>query len=214
MTANNASRAYGAANPAFSATLSGFVGGQMLASSGVTGTAACASTANATTNAGVYGPETAQAITCAQGSLTATNYDFTPFTKGTLTINPAASTTRFGPVPAPRYPGPNFRVFGLNNSGGTITFSKVSGFCDLVDRKHGHVQSNRDRQLRCTGLTRRPRSITWQARHSRPLRFIRCSLQSTLVDQIGSRLPRLMGSSLQDLFPNPEAGFNGQRPRK
>ncbi len=61
VTANNASRAYGAANPAFSATLSGFVGGQMLASSGVTGTAACASTANATTNAGVYGPETAQA---------------------------------------------------------------------------------------------------------------------------------------------------------
>ena len=53
--------------------------------------ASCSSTATNSTNAGTYGPLTAEAITCGQGGLTAGNYDFTTFVKGTLTIDKATS---------------------------------------------------------------------------------------------------------------------------
>ena len=49
----------------------------------------------------------------------------------------ASSTTAFGPAPAAAYPGANFTVSASNNSGGTITYSKVSGPCTLVDATAG-----------------------------------------------------------------------------
>ena len=98
VTANDASRTYGAANPTFTATLSGFVNGQNLATSGVSGLAACTSAATPTSPAS---PPTV-AITCAIGTLAATNYDFTPFVDGALTITKAdavCTVSGYGPSP-------------------------------------------------------------------------------------------------------------------
>jgi len=83
VTADNQSRLYGDANPALTGQISGFVGGEVLGSSGVTGSAALSSTATATTPVG------SAPITAAAGTLAAGNYDFTSFTPGTLTIGKA-----------------------------------------------------------------------------------------------------------------------------
>ncbi|MGN6430374.1 MAG: MBG domain-containing protein [Gaiellaceae bacterium] len=80
VTADNKTRLFGAANPALTATLSGFVLGQTLATSGVTGKAAC------TTTAMTFSPGGPYPITCTQGTLDAANYSFGPFVPGTLTV--------------------------------------------------------------------------------------------------------------------------------
>ncbi|HEY1827631.1 MAG TPA: PKD domain-containing protein [Acidimicrobiales bacterium] len=85
VTAVNASRPYGGANP-LSATLSGFVGGQTLATSDVTGAADCTTTATATSDPGTY------PITCTVGTLASANYSFTTFVPGTLTVTKAPTT--------------------------------------------------------------------------------------------------------------------------
>src|SRR5439155_18638590 len=87
VTADDNSRGYGDANPAFTATLSGFKNSETLAASGVTGTASCTSTAGPTS--AVPGP---YAITCTQGTLAADNYDFTPFISGNLAVTKAHPT--------------------------------------------------------------------------------------------------------------------------
>jgi len=81
VTASNASRAFGAANPTFGDNITGFVDGQTLATSGVTGSPSLTTTANASSQQGTY------PITASAGTLSATNYDFT-FANGTLTVNP------------------------------------------------------------------------------------------------------------------------------
>ncbi|MBS0631903.1 MAG: hypothetical protein JSS11_08320 [Verrucomicrobia bacterium] len=86
VTADNKSRVYGAANPAFTATLTGFVNGETLGTSGVTGSAQLVTTATATTSVGTA------TITAAIGTLAASNYSFGPFVNGTLTITKAALT--------------------------------------------------------------------------------------------------------------------------
>ncbi len=85
VTANNASRPYGGANP-LSATLSGFVGGQTLATSDVTGSASCTTPANGTSAPGTY------PITCTVGSLASANYSFSTFVPGTLTVTQAPTS--------------------------------------------------------------------------------------------------------------------------
>jgi len=89
VTADAQTRAYGAANPTFTATLSGFQNGETLGTSGATGAASFSGTATTTTGTSAPGP---YPITPAQGTLAATNYDFTPFVDGTLTINKAILT--------------------------------------------------------------------------------------------------------------------------
>jgi hypothetical protein len=79
VTAKNASRAYGAANPTFTDAITGFVLGQGLGA--LSGTASLTTTATSTSPAGTY------PIVAAQGTLAAANYTFT-FVNGTLTINP------------------------------------------------------------------------------------------------------------------------------
>ena len=86
VTANNASKTYGDANPTLSATVSGFVNNETLATSGVTGSGSATTTATATTGAG------SATISAATGNLAASNYDFTSFVDGTLTINKANAT--------------------------------------------------------------------------------------------------------------------------
>jgi hypothetical protein len=83
VTANNASKTYGDANPSLSTTVSGFVNGEILATSGVAGTGVATTTATTTTAVGTA------VITAGVGSLTASNYDFSHLVDGSLTIQAA-----------------------------------------------------------------------------------------------------------------------------
>ncbi len=77
VTADNASRLFGAANPPLTATITGFVNGDT--SAVVSGSPSCTTTAQRWSPAGTY------PVTCAQGSLSAANYTST-FKPGTLTV--------------------------------------------------------------------------------------------------------------------------------
>jgi hypothetical protein len=83
ITASNASRAYGSANPTFTYTPTGFVNGEN--ASVLSGSPSISSTATPASPIGNY------PITITQGSLSATNYTFT-FVNGTLTVQRAALT--------------------------------------------------------------------------------------------------------------------------
>ncbi|MFM7839457.1 MAG: MBG domain-containing protein, partial [Chitinophagaceae bacterium] len=80
--ADNKSRTYGAANPAFTTTYDGFVLGQTYANSGVTGIPEYFTDAVMTSPVGTYG------IGVSNGTLAANNYSF-EFYAGTLTIDKA-----------------------------------------------------------------------------------------------------------------------------
>jgi hypothetical protein len=84
VTANPASRNYGAANPAFSATFSGFVNGETTAV--LSGAPVFSTAAAVTSKVGSY------SITATVGTLAAANYTFGPFAEGLLTVNPAPLT--------------------------------------------------------------------------------------------------------------------------
>jgi len=84
VTANPASRSYGAANPVFTDIVTGFVNGDTLATA-VTGAASLTTTATAASPVGSY------TITTAAGTLAAANYTFT-FANSTLTVNKAVLT--------------------------------------------------------------------------------------------------------------------------
>jgi len=84
VTANIASRAYGAANPAFTATYAGFVNGDTAAKA-VTGNPSLTTTATGASVPSTY------PITAAVGSLAAVNYTF-KFAPGTLTVTKALLT--------------------------------------------------------------------------------------------------------------------------
>ncbi len=85
VTAANAVKNLGDANPALTVALTGFVGGETLATSGVTGTGLATTTATVNTDAGTA------AITAAAGTLAASNYAFTNLVDGTLTIRPISA---------------------------------------------------------------------------------------------------------------------------
>lgn len=83
VTADNSSIVQGSALPALTATLSGFIAPDTATSNDVTGTAACTTTATASSTAATY------PITCTVGTLaSAGNYTFSTFVPGTLTITP------------------------------------------------------------------------------------------------------------------------------
>lgn len=81
VSANNANKYYGDTNPSLSATITGFVNGQTLSNAGITGSASLSTAATNQTGVG------STSIVAGQGTLAATNYDFTTFHNGTLTIN-------------------------------------------------------------------------------------------------------------------------------
>jgi hypothetical protein len=85
VAAANATIVAGQPLPPLTATISGFVNGQTLATSGVTGTPACTTTATSSSPAGTY------PITCTLGTLAAANYGFS-FTAGALTVTSPPST--------------------------------------------------------------------------------------------------------------------------
>src|SRR5262249_43504698 len=80
VSADHKSRLFGASNPPLTATLSGFVLGQVMATSDVTGSASC------TTTAVQFSPPGDYPITCTVGSLSSTNYSFGPFVANTLSV--------------------------------------------------------------------------------------------------------------------------------
>jgi hypothetical protein len=84
VTANNQSMQFGAAVPRLTATISGFVNGQTLGTSGVAGQPQCTTPATSSTPAGTY------PITCSIGTLHSTSYTF-QFVAGTLTITSTAT---------------------------------------------------------------------------------------------------------------------------
>lgn len=87
VTADNKTTAVGQPLPAFTATLSGFVGADTPASNDVTGSASCTSTAVNSSVAGSF------PITCTLGTLASGgHYTFGPFVDGTLTITAAPDT--------------------------------------------------------------------------------------------------------------------------
>ena len=85
VTANPASRHYGASDPAYSDTITGFVLSQTLGDSGVTGAPSLSSGDTAASSVGTY------AITAALGTLAAQNYTF-GFASGVLSVTPATLT--------------------------------------------------------------------------------------------------------------------------
>ncbi len=85
VTADSQTRVYGAANPQFSETISGFVNGETIAV--VSGTATGTSAATASTAAGTA------VITASAAGLSAANYDFSALVNGVLTITKAPLTT-------------------------------------------------------------------------------------------------------------------------
>ncbi|MGD0832781.1 MAG: DUF2341 domain-containing protein, partial [Terracidiphilus sp.] len=119
VTADNASRAYGAANPSFTDTLTGFVNGDT--SSVASGAASLTTTATSTSAPGSY------PITAAAGTLAAANYSFV-FVNGTLTVMSAAQTITFTPLSSPvTYGVSPITLFATSTSGLTMSFSVVSG---------------------------------------------------------------------------------------
>ena len=84
VTADDHSKVYGDANPALSASFSGFKNGETLATRGVTGAPALSTGVTATSAVGSY------TITASAGTLTAANYDYSfNFATGTLTVTKA-----------------------------------------------------------------------------------------------------------------------------
>lgn len=106
VTAADANRVAGQANPVFTATLSGLVNNETPTSAGASGSAALSTRATASSAAGTF------TITVAQGSLAARNYDFTVLKDGTLTIK-----EQFVPPP-PAAPSPNLPPVGGSAGGG------------------------------------------------------------------------------------------------
>ena len=84
VTANNATKTYGDSNPILGTTISGFVNNENLATSGVTGSGSAVAAATSTTDVGSV------LITAGAGNLSASNYQFTQFVNGTLTIGQRA----------------------------------------------------------------------------------------------------------------------------
>jgi hypothetical protein len=83
VTADNKNKVYGAVLPQFTATISGFKNGEVLSTSGVTGTPALTSSATAASAVGLYD------IVSSAGNLSSNNYTFT-YSKGTLVVTKAS----------------------------------------------------------------------------------------------------------------------------
>ena len=120
VTADNKSRAYGEANPAFTATYSGFVNSQTLTTSGVTGSPSLTTTATATSAVGPY------PITAALGTLASGNYSFS-FINGTLTVGKASQTITFGALANKTYGDAAFRVTATASSDLAVNFAVETG---------------------------------------------------------------------------------------
>jgi hypothetical protein len=171
-TADDQARQFGAQNPALTATISGFVLGQNLQTSGISGSPSCTTAATSAAPVGTY------PITCIQGTLAAKNYVF-DFSSGALTIT--ASNTISGPKngaltigpgqsvllgPGGRVSGPvTVQGGALEVEGGTITGpliateasairlckATVTGRVTIADSSTAVVIGDDDGSVKCPG---------------------------------------------------------------
>ena len=149
ITANNASRAYGATNPAFTATYLGFVNGDTAAS--LTGTLSCSTTAIVSSPGGTY------PITCS--GQTSTNYTIT-YVPGTLTVTPVPLTLTANPASMVYGTAlPAFSVTGTGFLNGD-TVASLSGalVCVTTATPTSPVGTY---PINCSGLTSPSYTITW-----------------------------------------------------
>ncbi len=119
VTAQNASRIYGVANPAFAYIITGFVNGDP--QSVVTGAPVLSTTAVTTSAPGTY------SIGITTGTLAAANYTFV-LTPGTLTVTTAPTTTVLTASAATVNPGQNVTLTATVTSSSTITPSGTVSF--------------------------------------------------------------------------------------
>lgn len=123
VTANNASRVYGVANPTFTAYFSEFVNGDT--SSVLNGAPSLTTTATPTSAPGSY------TITAAVGTLAASNYTFS-FVNGTLTVTAATQTISFtAPASPVTYGVAPISLSATASSGLAVIFSVSSGPCTV-----------------------------------------------------------------------------------
>jgi hypothetical protein len=134
VTANPVSRPYGACDPSFSATISGFVNGD--SSSVVSGHSSFSTNETATSPVGAY------TITPALGTLIAANYDFTTWDGGTLTINKAHLTV-VADDQSKSYDGSAFTTFTVHETGfvNGDSSSTVSGSATFSGTAIGSVNA-------------------------------------------------------------------------
>ncbi|HXA29420.1 MAG TPA: MBG domain-containing protein [Candidatus Angelobacter sp.] len=153
VTADNQSMTYGGTRPALTATITGFVNGD--GGGVVSGQASCSSAGTSTSAATTY------AITCALGTLSASNYTFT-FAPGTLTVGPAPlsvtakdkSTTYGGPAPVF-----DATVLGLV---APDTFASLGGACDDASATTAAVGTHAG-AITCSGITSTNYAVTYHA---------------------------------------------------
>ncbi|WP_229668952.1 beta strand repeat-containing protein, partial [Edaphobacter acidisoli] len=121
--ANSETAVYGTANPPYTYTITGFVNGDTQATA-VTGAPTLTTSPVTPANVGVY------PITAALGTLASTNYNFTTFTNGTLTITQAAPTITWATPAAITY-GTALSNTQLDATatpaGGSFTYTPVWG---------------------------------------------------------------------------------------
>ncbi|HVX10740.1 MAG TPA: MBG domain-containing protein [Pirellulales bacterium] len=120
VTANNASRAYGAPNPTFTDTIGGFVNGD--ASSVVDGAASLSTDATSTSRVGAH------PIIAALGTLTAVDYAFA-FQNGTLTVTQAMPVITWSNPPDITYGTPlgATQLDATANVPGTFSYTLADG---------------------------------------------------------------------------------------
>ena len=120
-TANDASRAFGASNPTFTATIAGFLNGDTQASA-VTGSPSITTTATTSSPVGTY------PITPAAGTLASTNYTFV-FVNGTLTVTQATPTITWANPAAITYGTAlgSTQLDATASTPGTFAYNPVAG---------------------------------------------------------------------------------------
>ena len=142
LTPDSMTMRLGTSLPALTASLTGFVNGETLATSDVTGSPSCTTTATDTSPVGSY------PITCTLGTLASNNYDITVGGQGTLQVVPATLTPAVatawvgGPFPT----GQPVTLYGslfagwLPLANQTLTMSLGSASCDATTNWIGLAQ--------------------------------------------------------------------------
>jgi hypothetical protein len=120
ITADNASRLVGQSNPTFTATYTGFVNGETLVTSGISGGPTLSSTADSESNSGTY------PITVTAGSLSAANYSFS-FVAGSLSVGLQSQTISFGALANGTYGDSSRTLSATASSSLPVSYVVVSG---------------------------------------------------------------------------------------
>ena len=141
VTADSESRVYGQPNPPLGASFSGFALDETLATSDVTGSPSCTTTAVTASAPGTY------PVTCTLGSLQSTNYGFT-FVAGTLTVTrlgtalvakPAAVVPSLLSVKVTMSARLTSLATGLPIAGQPIRFTLGSASCNATTNGNGEA---------------------------------------------------------------------------